>query len=87
MIRGAADHILDSCLGTSENLKPESYRGVFRKDGVMKKLFGAVLLGLGVLTVASAGIPFAPEIDAGSSVNALALIAGAVLVVRGRRRK
>ena len=53
----------------------------------MKKLFGAVLLGLGVLTVASAGIPFAPEIDAGSSVNALALIAGAVLVVRGRRRK
>ena len=53
----------------------------------MKKLFGAVLLGLGVLTVASAGIPSAPEIDAASSVNALALIAGAVLVVRGRRRK
>lgn len=52
----------------------------------MKKLFGVVLLGLGVLTVASAGVS-APEIDAASSVNALALIAGAVLVVRGRRRK
>jgi len=52
----------------------------------MRKLFGVVLLGLGVLTVASAAIP-TPEIDAASSVNALALIAGAVLVVRGRRRK
>lgn len=52
----------------------------------MRKLFGVVLLGLGVLTVASAAIGV-PEIDAASSVNALALIAGAVLVVRGRRRK
>jgi len=52
----------------------------------MRKLFGVVLLGLGVLTVASAAIS-TPEIDAASSVNALALIAGAVLVVRGRRRK
>lgn len=52
----------------------------------MRKLFGVVLLGLGVLTVASAATGV-PEIDAASSVNALALIAGAVLVVRGRRRK
>jgi hypothetical protein len=60
---------------------------VFRRNKLMKKLFGVVLLGLGVLTVVSAASPIAPEIDAASSVNALALIAGAVLVVRGRRRK
>lgn len=31
--------------------------------------------------------PSAPEIDSASSMAALALIAGAVLVIRGRRKK
>ena len=53
----------------------------------MRKLCEVVLLGLGVLAVASAALPLAPEIDSAGTVNALALIAGAVLVVRGRRRK
>jgi hypothetical protein len=53
----------------------------------MRKAFAIVLLGLGVLATASAALGDSPEIDAASGVNALALLAGAVLVVRGRRRK
>jgi hypothetical protein len=52
----------------------------------MKIAFATVLLGLGILGTASAALD-APEIDATSGVNALALLSGAVLVVRGRRRK
>ena len=50
----------------------------------MRIAFAAVLMGLGVLGTASAAL--APEIDAASSVNALVLLSGAVLVIRGRRR-
>jgi hypothetical protein len=54
----------------------------------MTKVFAVVLLGLGVLGTASAGFGVAaPEIDATSSVNALALLSGAVLIIRSRRRK
>ena len=54
---------------------------------MMRKAFAVVLLGFGVLASASAAVVIAPEIDAASGVNAIALLAGAVLFVQGRRRK
>ena len=53
----------------------------------MRKPLALILLGLGILATASAVVVEAPEIDASSGVNALALLAGAVLLVKGRRRK
>jgi len=41
---------------------------------------------LGIATAAFAGNP-SPEIDASAGAAAVALIAGGVLVLRGRRRK
>lgn len=50
------------------------------------KLFGSLLmLTLGMALSASAAV--VPEIDAGSSVQAFALLSGAALVVRSWRRK
>jgi hypothetical protein len=51
------------------------------------KFAGIALLLLGLSTFALAGIPTAPEISPASGVAALALLSGAVLVIRGRRRK
>jgi hypothetical protein len=51
----------------------------------MTKIAGLMLLVIGI-----SGFAFAspvPEISAGAAGNALALLSGAVLVVRGRRRK
>jgi len=46
------------------------------------------LLCFGIATAGIAAIPVqhAPEIDAASGINAIALLSGAVLVVRGRKR-
>lgn len=52
----------------------------------MRKAAAVILIGFGVLATASAAI-VVPEVDAASGVNAIALLAGAVLIVRGRRRK
>lgn len=47
-------------------------------------------LGMGMLLIGVAslclGIPAAPEIDGASAVNALALLSGVMLVIRGRKR-
>jgi hypothetical protein len=51
----------------------------------LKTLVAVALLLMGVTGAALAKIP-APEIDAGSAVNALALVSGALLVIRGRRK-
>jgi len=48
------------------------------------KIAGMLLLGIGAASVCSA-TPAVPEIDP-SGANALALLAGALLVIRGRRR-
>jgi hypothetical protein len=56
---------------------------------LLKTLVAVALLLMGVTGAALArvgGPASVPEIDAGSAVNALALISGAVLVIRGRRR-
>jgi hypothetical protein len=55
----------------------------------VRKLTGMILLIAGVATIALASpgpLPAAPEIDPGSCTTALALIGGAWLVVRGRRK-
>jgi len=55
----------------------------------MRKMIGAMLLVIGSATVLMAGAPppGTPEIDPTTSVSALALLAGAALVIRGRRTK
>jgi hypothetical protein len=47
------------------------------------------ILGLTLLIIGCAGVALAsvPEIDPGSAVNALALVSGALLIMRGRRKK
>jgi hypothetical protein len=54
---------------------------------IMRKIIGALLLVVGSATVLMAGTGRVPEIDATAGVTALALIAGAALVIRGRRKK
>jgi hypothetical protein len=55
------------------------------KKSSLMKLAGMILLALGIASVASAGTS-APEIDAATGVNALALLSGVLLVIRGRKR-
>ncbi len=47
------------------------------------KLFGMSLLFLGASGIALASVP---EINAGSAGSALALLSGALLMIRGRRK-
>jgi hypothetical protein len=51
----------------------------------MSKTLGMMLLMIGVAGTALANA--VPEIDPGSGASALALISGALLIVRGRRKK
>jgi hypothetical protein len=55
------------------------------KINVMK-IAGFTLLGLGLSSACFAGLG-APEIDPASGASALALLAGASLMIRGRRRR
>jgi hypothetical protein len=50
------------------------------------KVFGIALLLVGLSSAVMAAAPAAPEISPASGVAALALLSGAILVVRGRRR-
>lgn len=52
----------------------------------MNKTVGMILLLIGLTAVAMA-IPVAPEIDPGTSINAVALLSGALILTRSRRRK
>jgi hypothetical protein len=51
------------------------------------KLLGSVLLLIGMSSVAFAQVAPVPEISPLTGVNAVCLIAGAVVVMRGRRKK
>ena len=51
------------------------------------KLGGIVVLMLGLSSLASAGFTVVPEISPTSGVAAVALLSGALLVIRGRRKK
>ena len=51
------------------------------------KIAGLVLLCVGMASVGAAIDPVgAPEIDAATGTNALALLAGAVMIIRSRKR-
>jgi hypothetical protein len=52
----------------------------------MTRIISLSLFLLGAVGVAFAGVSPAPEIDASSAVGAVALLSGAVLVLRARRR-
>jgi hypothetical protein len=51
------------------------------------KLVGVPLLFVGTVAVASAFVEGVPEIDASSTVSALALLSGSLLILKSRRRK
>jgi len=53
----------------------------------MTKAVGLMLLLVGAASFAMAAPPIAPEIGAGSAGSAIALLSGALLVIRGRRKK
>jgi len=52
----------------------------------MHKLIAVALLVIG-FSVALSALPAAPEIDPASGANALALIAGGLVILRSRRNK
>jgi len=52
----------------------------------IQKVAGMILAGIGMAGYLAAGGP-APEIDATTGGNALALVAGAILIIRSRRRR
>jgi hypothetical protein len=55
------------------------------KNSLMKAV-GMILLGIGVASLGFAQVAPTPEIDAASGINALALLGGAVLLIRGRKK-
>jgi hypothetical protein len=50
------------------------------------KLLGMALMFIGVASFAGAFVTTTPEIDPGSAGTALALLSGALLMVRARRK-
>jgi len=50
------------------------------------KIAGIALVGIGVAGVCLA-IPAVPEVDAATGTNAVALVAGALMILRSRRSK
>jgi hypothetical protein len=51
----------------------------------MRRVVGMILLAAGAATFAM-GAPAVPEIGVGSAGSAVALLSGALLVIRGRRK-
>ena len=57
------------------------------KEGeTMFKAAGMFLILVGVASLAMADIVTVPEINAGSASSALALLCGAILIIRGRKK-
>lgn len=54
------------------------------KSNLIMKITGAALIATGMSAVCFAGVP---EIDPASGTSAIAVLAGALLMIRGRRRK
>ena len=52
----------------------------------MQKTLGIILIAIGTSAVAMAGITVAPEIDSTTAVSGVAVLAGAVLIMRSRRK-
>ena len=52
----------------------------------MRRIIGMALIMAATAAIALARTGTGPEIDPGSATSALALLAGAALIIRGRRR-
>ena len=52
----------------------------------MLKAAGMFLILVGISGLALADVQVAPEISAGGATSALALLSGAILVIRGRKK-
>ena len=52
----------------------------------MLKAAGMLLILVGISSFAFADVVTAPEISVGSASSALALVSGAILVIRGRKK-
>jgi hypothetical protein len=52
----------------------------------LRKIGAIILFGIGAGAVLAANPGSAPEIDPASGMNALALVAGALLIIRGRKK-
>ena len=53
----------------------------------MQKAVGFILILTGMSAVAMAGTAVVPEISPATAVSGIAIVTGAVLVLRGRRKK
>jgi hypothetical protein len=53
----------------------------------MSRLFGISMLVIGASAVAFASAVRAPELDGGTAMSALALLAGSVVILRARFRR
>lgn len=53
----------------------------------MRKLFGLIMLFGGASALVYAGTAAVPEISPASGAGAIVLLSGALLVIRGRRKK
>jgi hypothetical protein len=53
----------------------------------MSRLLGISMLVIGASTVAFASAVRAPELDGGTAMSALALLAGSVVILRARFRR
>ena len=53
----------------------------------MTRFLGLSLLMAGIASVAFAGFPPTPEIDASAGVSAIGLLGGALLILRSRKKK
>jgi hypothetical protein len=56
-------------------------------EALMMKTTGTILLLMGMAGFAFAGHIATPEIDAATGVGALTLLSGALLVIRGRKKR
>jgi hypothetical protein len=56
-------------------------------EALMMKITGTILLLMGMAGFAFAGNVATPEIDAAAGVGALTLLSGALLVIRGRKKR
>lgn len=52
----------------------------------MRRIIGMALITIAAAAIALAAPAVGPEIDPGSATSALALLAGAALIIRGRRK-
>jgi hypothetical protein len=52
----------------------------------VRKLAALILLGIGLQALCAAAVIDSPEIDPASGASALALLTGAVALIRGRRK-